>query len=36
LNLPAAGLVLNENGLIATDGYCQMSTPGIYAVGDVQ
>ena len=36
LNLPAAGLQLDENGLIATDGNCQTAVPGIYAIGDVQ
>ena len=36
LNLEAAGLEVDERGLLATDGVCRTAVPGIYAIGDVQ
>ena len=35
LNLEAAGLETNENGLIDVDEKCRTAVPGIYAIGDI-
>lgn len=35
LNLEGAGVKLDADGWIEVDAYCQTSTPGIWAVGDV-
>lgn len=35
LNLPAAGVSLNDNGYIAVDEYQNTSASGVYALGDV-
>lgn len=35
LNLRAAGLAVNDRGVIAVDAHCRTAVPHIYAVGDV-
>ncbi len=35
LNVPAAGVVLDEQGFIATDGFQNTPVAGVYAIGDV-
>ncbi len=35
LNLAAAGLAVNDRGLLAVDAHCATTVPHIYAVGDV-
>ena len=35
LGLEELGVALDERGFVATDGLCQTSVPGVYAIGDV-
>lgn len=35
LGLEAVGVELDENGWIRVDDYCQTTTPGVFAIGDV-